>query len=74
MLGYPSAGEVFKHAKFGRAPSGDDFVLDDLNCTGSESTIFDCSNAGGEWIEDCHVGEIAAVRCANKTQEIGKFY
>ena len=77
MLGYPSAEEFFNYYndhKFGRAPSGRNFVLDDLQCTGSESSIFDCPNSGGEWKEDCDAHEIAGVRCANKTQEIGKFY
>ena len=76
MLGYPSADKNFKSYKdhkFGRAPSGHDFLLDDLKCTGSESSIFDCPNKGGEWEENCVASEIAGVRCANKTQEIGKF-
>ena len=81
MLGYPSAGKIFKKItsgrgghNFGKNPSGDIFVLDDLKCTGSESSIFDCPNDGGEWIDDCYAEEVAGVRCENKTQEIGKFY
>ena len=76
MLGYPSAEEFFNPAtgshNFGKNPSQSSFVLDDLQCTGSEKSIFDCPNKGGEWEENCSAIEIAGVRCANKTKDIGK--
>ena len=78
MLGYPSAEEFFSNYvppsghKFGNNPSGKRFVLNDLRCNGSESSIFDCPTHD-EWDENCVASEIAGVRCANKTQDIGKF-
>ena len=79
MLGYPSVDEFFSNYlapsdhKFGKDPSGGRFVLDNLQCNGSESSIFDCPNHG-EWRHDCEASEIAGVRCEKKYQRIGKFY
>jgi hypothetical protein len=50
-------------SRYGLPSSGDNFVLDNVRCTGSESTIFDCTHRG-EWVENCSGREIAAVRCA----------
>ena len=69
MLGYPTAEQFFKEARFGQAPSGGRFVLDNLRCTGSESSVFDCPHPG-EWSEDCGASEIAGVRCGNVTQQV----
>ena len=69
MLGYPSAIaalDAYSH-KYGDNPSGSSYVLDNLNCDGSELSVFDCSHPG-EWQEDCGADEIASVRCGNKTQ------
>ena len=63
MLGYSSAEAFFEDEEFGHAPSRDRFVLDDLHCTGSESSIFDCPH-NGERNHDCSASEIAGVRCA----------
>ena len=68
MLGYPSATAYFKaQSAFGQGPSGSRFVLDNLNCTGNESSVFDCPH-NGEWNEDCRANEIAGVRCGNETK------
>ena len=67
MLGYPTAETVFHRARFGEAPSGDRFILDNLNCTGNESSVFDCPH-NGEWNENCRAHEIAGVRCGNETK------
>ena len=67
MLGFPSAitalGSSTAMKLYGTAPSGDNFVLDDLGCTGNEASIFDCQHKG-EWNENCRKNEIAAVQCA----------
>ena len=47
-----------------RTRTQNNFVLDNLNCTGNEASIFDCAH-NGEWNEDCMSGEIAAVKCYN---------
>ena len=71
MLGYSSAEAFFdgpekywNQHSFGNNPHGESYVLDDLKCTGAESSIFDCTNQGGEWNENCNADEIAGVRCA----------
>ena len=67
MLGYAFAREalVFSTADdlYGTAPSGDTFVLDELNCHGNEESVFDCPH-NGEWEENCEKEEIAGVQCA----------
>ena len=71
MLGFPSAIAALAFssadASYGTAPSGNDFVLDDLGCTGSETSIFDCPHPG-EWIENCEATDIAGVLCATSNQ------
>ena len=69
MLGYSSAEAWYKGPgassghNFGNNPRGNSFVLDDLKCTGVESSIFDCPH-NGELNHDCSASEIAGVRCA----------
>ena len=67
MLGFSKATKAFKKSKaddfYGIAPSGNNFVLDDLDCTGNETSIFDCSH-NGEWNENCAFTDIAGVQCA----------
>ena len=48
---------------YGMAPSGNTFVIDDLDCIGNESSVFDCRH-NGEWNEDCEANDIAGVQCA----------
>ena len=62
MLGFDAAAS-FSHA-FPDPPGGEHFVLDDLHCTGSESSIFDCPH-NGEWNENCGASEHAGVRCTD---------
>ena len=40
MLGFSKATKASN--SYGTAPSGSNFVLDDLKCTGNETFIFDC--------------------------------
>ena len=72
MLGFPLATAILIQnnlgystaaALYGIAPSGDNFVLEDLECTGNETSVFDCPH-NGEWIEDCDATDIAGVQCA----------
>ena len=71
MLGYQEPGLLIGTAAFanstaddlyGTAPSGNNFVLDGLGCTGNEESIFDCQHKG-EWNEDCSATDIAGVQC-----------
>ena len=73
MLGFPSAitalGSSTAMNLYGTAPSGDNFVLDELNCHGNEDSVFDCPH-NGEWNEDCERDEIAGVRCSSSRLKI----
>ena len=66
MLGHPSAMVALDSKTtaflYGTAPSGNKFVLDDLECTGEEASVFHCIH-NGEWIEDCGADDIAGVQC-----------
>ena len=64
MLGNPSALQgVNGHLLYSTAPSGNDFVLNNLGCFGTESSVFDCAH-DGEWQSNCEYREIAGVKCA----------
>ena len=63
MLGFPKAlATVQTFNKYGNNPSGDSYVLDDLKCDGTESSIFDCPH-NGEWNSNCAADEIVGVKC-----------
>ena len=67
MLGFPSATAALTLSTaddlYGTAPSGDNFVLDNLGCYGNETSVFDCPHPG-EWNADCKANEIAGVQCS----------
>ena len=63
MLGYPLGVAVDAYYTYGTAASGNDFVLDDLGCFGTEFSVFHCAH-NGEWQENCVASEIAGVKCA----------
>ena len=67
MLGFPSAMVAYANSTaddlYGKAPSGNNFVLADLGCNGDEASIFECPHSG-EWSNDCEAFEIAGVVCA----------
>ena len=66
MLGFPLATGFlgYPYGFYGTAPSGNNFVLDDLACTGNETSVFDCQHSG-EWNETCTATDIAGVQCAS---------
>ena len=51
---------------YGTAPSGSNFVLDNLDCTGFEKSVFDCPLTG-ELSDVCEASHIAGVKCAAST-------
>lgn len=62
MLGFAKATRVFT------APPGTGSIwLDDLHCTGTESSIFDC-NHGGMGINNCQHTEDVGISCSNNRQ------
>ena len=54
----------FQHT-YGKNPSKNKFILDDLQCNGNENSIFDCPHVD-EDEHDCSDNEIAAVECTSK--------
>ncbi|XP_066574375.1 macrophage scavenger receptor types I and II isoform X2 [Amia ocellicauda] len=60
MLGFQRADRVYTHAYFGRGIGN--ILLDEVSCTGKETSIFDCqSSAVGK--SDCTHSEDAGVSC-----------
>ena len=72
MLGFPYATTALASSTdfgispaydlYGPAPSGNNFVVSGLKCTGNELSVFDCLHSG-EWNEKCWANEIAGVQC-----------
>ena len=61
MLGYPSAETVYTHSTpFGHGTGS--FVLNNVDCVGTETSVFDCSH-NGEGVHNCGSAEWAGVKC-----------
>ena len=60
-LGFGGAIEAVSLAGFGEGTGT--IVLDDVTCSGSESSLFECGNAG-LGVNNCGHGEDAGVRCS----------
>ena len=65
MLGYPTAIEAVANSAdlYGTAPSGSNFTLKNLACTGNEPTIFHCPTTD-EVTDVCGASQIAGVKCS----------
>ena len=61
QLGYESDGVIaYSRAEFGQGTG--DIILDNLSCSGSEASIFDCTH-NGEGVHNCGHSEDAGVFC-----------
>jgi len=65
MLGYLE-GEATYESEFGDVDE-DDFILDDVQCTGDEHDLMDCEYLYND--HDCYGDEGAGVRCKGTTME-----
>ena len=65
MLGYPSALQAFGRADSRFGLGGGDIILDELKCTGTETSLFNCPH-NGLWKHDCKHTEDASVVCESK--------
>ena len=80
MLGFPTAMVALANGVaadlYGIAPSGSNFVLDNLGCTGEESSVFHCPTTD-EVTDICGASQIAGVKCATsklkRQSNISKF-
>ncbi|KAI8514232.1 Neurotrypsin [Branchiostoma belcheri] len=63
QMGYPDAKEAKIEAYFGQGLGGRDTIgLDEVDCTGNEANLFDCTHRG--WgVSDCGHQEDAGVVC-----------
>ena len=59
QLGYSNAANAYKRAQYGQGTGT--IWLDDVDCTGSESSIFDCAFTTQH---DCSHSEDAGVSCS----------
>ena len=62
-MGFGDASEATTEASFGQGSV--DIALDNVRCTGSELSIFECSHNGYR-IHDCSHADDAGVRCSGK--------
>ena len=64
MLGFTTAIEALSNSAaddlYGNPPSSSNFVLDNLDCSGSEKSVFDCPTTG-ESTNNC---KASGVRCS----------
>ena len=51
------------HEIYGTSPSGSNFVLDNLDCSGMENSVFQCP-VTGELSDACEASQIAGVKCS----------
>ncbi|XP_061179220.1 CAP-Gly domain-containing linker protein 1-like [Saccostrea echinata] len=60
MLGYSGSYTAYSNARYGQGVG--QIWMDEVGCSGSESSIFSCRNNG--WgVHDCSHGEDASVKC-----------
>ena len=61
QLGFGSSGTSYTGAYFGQGSGS--VLLDDVTCTGSESTLSNCGHLGVGSTRNCDHSEDAGVRC-----------
>merc|ERR1712121_47465 len=67
-LGFAGALEALSSAAFGEGTG--DILLDEVSCSGTETSIFDCGNSG-IGVNNCGHHEDAGVKCALAVRLVG---
>ena len=67
MMGFNTSIVAFANSAaadlYGIAPSGSNFVLDNVDCSGTENSVFQCP-VTGELSDGCEASQIAGVKCS----------
>ena len=67
MMGFNTSIMAFANSAaddlYGIAPSGSNFLLDNLDCSGKENSVFEC-RLTGELSDKCEATQIAGVKCS----------
>ncbi|XP_071483590.1 neurotrypsin-like [Diadema antillarum] len=69
-LGFTRAEKALSEAHFGEGSLTGDVLLDDVSCSGTETSIFDCANSG-IGVSNCAHTEDAGVRCNSIVRLVG---
>ena len=64
QLGYGYSGTPYYNAYFGQGSGS--ILLDDITCTGSESTLANCGHLRADQVRSCSHSEDAGVRCSSQ--------
>ena len=64
QLGYRYSGTPYYNAYFGQGSGS--ILLDDITCTGSESTLANCGHLRADQVRSCSHSEDAGVRCSSQ--------
>ena len=64
QLGFGSSGTAIRSAHFGQGSGS--IWLDNITCTGSESTLVSCGHLGVGVIRSCNHSDDVGVRCSNE--------
>ena len=59
--------ERFRNSYFPSGTSEQTIALDDVNCSGTESTLLDCPNRGWE-VQNCNHAEDVGIRCIQNSE------
>ena len=71
MAGYSDgADKAFTNSKpFGHGASGGKFAIDDLNCTGTEASVFECTHSAWN-VHNCAKAEWVGVKCKGSMDQV----
>ena len=69
QLGFEGAVNITTGGSYG---DGYRFLLDNVNCTGDESSLLYCTHTGFGYHHGCTQNQVAGVVCAGAPEKLGK--